>query len=122
MNNEKTSIFYDEECSICYEIIENKNKCITDCKHVFHLKCILLLIKNNELKCPLCRNDIIKQEQYKNPIRNRNRLLLEENIEYLNSLYFVTQNQNSIENNTENNTIYNNNINNFFIRIRNIFY
>jgi hypothetical protein len=43
------------DCSICLEIINEKNTCTTNCGHIFHLDCI---IKNNKFTCPLCRNPI----------------------------------------------------------------
>ena len=47
-----------EECSICYEDIEEKDKKILNCGHIFHNKCINNWIKINPI-CPYCRNYII---------------------------------------------------------------
>ena len=49
----------NNECSICMEVIGDKNKAITECGHTFCLKCLL---KSAEKKnsCPLCREKLIE--------------------------------------------------------------
>jgi hypothetical protein len=48
-------------CSICLKEIKENNKVITDCKHPFHLSCILKNFKINNYsgeKCPICRKSL----------------------------------------------------------------
>lgn len=48
-------------CSICLKEIKENNKVITDCKHPFHLSCILTNFKINNYsgeKCPICRKSL----------------------------------------------------------------
>lgn len=47
----------NNECSICLEKIENKDKTVLSCKHVFHRDCIMKSIDYNN-KCPYCRSFI----------------------------------------------------------------
>jgi hypothetical protein len=42
-------------CSICLKDINNNDKFITNCNHIFHLKCINKWYKISD-KCPLCRH------------------------------------------------------------------
>ena len=42
----------DNECSICLDNIEEKNKYSLQCNHIFHKECISKLLYNS---CPLCR-------------------------------------------------------------------
>jgi hypothetical protein len=46
-------------CAVCLEelTIPCTNSCITDCAHVFHLKCLLKNRQHNT-RCPVCRKDI----------------------------------------------------------------
>ena len=46
-----------QNCSIC--LTDDKNKCceIIDCKHSFHIRCLMKWIKENNT-CPECRNII----------------------------------------------------------------
>jgi hypothetical protein len=54
----------DQECSICYEIL-NKNddisQCEKQCKQYFHKECILLWLDTSP-SCPLCRIQINKSD------------------------------------------------------------
>lgn len=69
MHNTKCSIHNDiYECSICWDVISNKEKHTLACheKHVFHKKCIEKWIIQNgeEATCPICRvpiNDLKSQ-------------------------------------------------------------
>lgn len=47
-----------DDCSICLDELKN-NKVVLNCKHSFHLECLLKLEKRN---CPLCREEIINKE------------------------------------------------------------
>jgi hypothetical protein len=63
-NRNKIGGAEDEECSICYEPLNEDNKVTTQCGHNFHKECILQTCKvmywkkNNICLCPLCRSDI----------------------------------------------------------------
>jgi len=55
-----TKEFLESTCSICFENIENGDKCVLKCEHSFHLKCILpwLIKKGIKSTCPNCRGVI----------------------------------------------------------------
>jgi len=52
----------DKECSICIEMFKEKEfkRCIPDCKHIFHKKCIDKWLKK-KASCPMCRISINKK-------------------------------------------------------------
>jgi hypothetical protein len=62
--NQKRGGADEEECSICYDPINEDNKVTTPCKHNFHKECLIQTCKvmywrtNNICRCPLCREDI----------------------------------------------------------------
>jgi predicted DNA-binding protein YlxM (UPF0122 family) len=61
--SEVTNNSEDIICPICYEAIEQKNICKTDCNHEFCKDCIHKSLRDNiiiknESACPLCRNKI----------------------------------------------------------------
>ena len=47
-----------DKCGICLDNICNQEMIKLNCGHIFHKKCLLLNIKNNNT-CPYCRSDII---------------------------------------------------------------
>ena len=50
----------ENECLICLEDLDSKDKVILSCKHVMHYSCIKKWMKkkNDFIKiCPLCNND-----------------------------------------------------------------
>lgn len=55
----ESNIKQDNECIICfYQINNNKDKIIFDCKHTYHLNCILnWKLKINKIICPICENN-----------------------------------------------------------------
>jgi|TARA_B110000977_G_scaffold156316_1_gene198942 hypothetical protein len=60
-------------CSICLKEIKENNKVITDCKHPFHLSCILNNFKINNYsgeKCPICRKSLFTTSMQNNQIGN----------------------------------------------------
>ena len=46
--------FEQNECSICYESLGEKNNCITPCGHVFCFECMMKALNRNN-SCPCCR-------------------------------------------------------------------
>lgn len=47
----------DDKCSICLDPL-NKHPCtITRCKHTYHIRCMIKLVKH-QTQCPLCRAEI----------------------------------------------------------------
>lgn len=50
------------ECAICYDIIGNRNCCVTPCGHQFCFICIAKSLQNNS-KCPYCRSQL-REEVY----------------------------------------------------------
>lgn len=54
------------ECCICMDTLQTKNVAVTSCGHKFCLECLLkhYSTKNN---CPLCREELVKDQQYSVP-------------------------------------------------------
>ena len=51
------SIGKEYECPICCENLNiNDYMICTECKHIFHYKCIKQAIEKNILNCPICRS------------------------------------------------------------------
>jgi len=61
------------DCPICYSIIKDKDKIITNCNHIYHKECLDEWFKIS-YRCPLCReskfNMTIKDHE-KNYWKNR---------------------------------------------------
>jgi hypothetical protein len=47
-----------EDCSVCYEAIQERSAVKLPCSHVYHKKCLRKWIKNNHATCPYCRERI----------------------------------------------------------------
>ena len=47
-----------ENCVICTEVLENKNRIFLGCGHSFHCECIFRLASYDNKKCPLCRESL----------------------------------------------------------------
>jgi hypothetical protein len=47
------------ECCICYEIIGEKNNCVTECGHQFCFGCMLKAMTRNTA-CPYCRTELLE--------------------------------------------------------------
>lgn len=47
----------NKECSICLNIIDNSNLCITNCNHDYCYDCLIKWLEINKL-CPNCRTSI----------------------------------------------------------------
>lgn len=47
----------DIECCICYEMIGEKNNCITECGHKFCFKCLAMAMTRSNA-CPCCRRPL----------------------------------------------------------------
>lgn len=46
------------ECAICYDALGGDDQTCLPCGHIYHSRCIDLLMKRGEMyndKCPLCR-------------------------------------------------------------------
>jgi len=52
-----------EQCSICFNDIENVNVTVTRCGHRFHSSCIFEMMANGGRDCPLCRTKLAKDVQ-----------------------------------------------------------
>lgn len=63
---EKKEGVFDDVCSICLDLIDNKEpvRQICTCKHFFHSKCFLEWIKVNET-CPNCKEELNKNSMLK---------------------------------------------------------
>merc|ERR1712098_673065 len=63
-NDWKTHKAICNNCSICYEVIESKDRALTPCapiKHAYHVNCINNWLKENDT-CPVCRTSCLKME------------------------------------------------------------
>lgn len=49
-----------EICAICRDYLVTAMPEKTVCKHIFHEKCIDLLVQRGKFNCPLCRADLFK--------------------------------------------------------------
>ena len=50
----------ENDCLICFEDLDSKDKAILSCKHVIHYSCLQQWIKkrkNVKQLCPICNND-----------------------------------------------------------------
>lgn len=59
LNQDNIKYFNNEECNICiehYSIGNNITK--LDCNHFFHSECIKNWLCNENITCPICRNNI----------------------------------------------------------------
>ena len=111
---------YGTQCMICLDNFnQNKKICLTNCKHVFHYKCLYdYIINTDDTHCPDCKFDfftLIENESidYSKINIESNRNTSENNIENNNQILNINNmndiNNNNINiNNSENN--YNNNI------------
>lgn len=54
----------DVECCICYEIIGEKNNCVTECGHKFCFKCLAMAMTRSNA-CPCCRSPLTNE-----PVKN----------------------------------------------------
>jgi hypothetical protein len=55
------------ECCICFENInKNKNNCVTECGHIFCLKCLMTSFAHDNTSCPCCRQELIDPPEDKN--------------------------------------------------------
>jgi hypothetical protein len=50
------------ECCICYEIIGEKNNCVTPCGHKFCFVCLTKALTNNNT-CPCCREVLLESSE-----------------------------------------------------------
>jgi len=48
------------ECPICYEVIGEKNNCVTECGHSFCFKCVTKALTMNNA-CPCCRTQLVEE-------------------------------------------------------------
>lgn len=77
-NNIVITIKPNEECSVCLEEIENKNRAfLEECGHSFHTKCLNSWINNSPFNmptylCPLCRRVIRRPEELEYEKKEKN--------------------------------------------------
>lgn len=45
-------------CIICFDDINTKDLTALSCGHLYHIDCIIQLVKKRTRKCPLCRERI----------------------------------------------------------------
>jgi hypothetical protein len=53
------NVIYEHEftrCQLCHCVSESDGKfiCMHECKHTFHIACLIDYASNNDMKCPAC--------------------------------------------------------------------
>ena len=81
---------HNDQCTICFEVINDVNKCTTNCNHSYCKSCLDTWFDRGEKSCPICRSDI----QY-----------LIHNSENIRVIYNNLNQQNQLNNNINNNLI-----------------
>ena len=56
-----------QDCCICMDAICEQPVTVTNCKHIFHTKCLEKWTTNYNTNCPLCRAQIYKQNVVTSP-------------------------------------------------------
>ena len=65
-NHNEPRIACENECCICFEYIQHKNSCVTECGHKFCLKCLMnTMYHQDSWCCPYCRTTLIEQNKNK---------------------------------------------------------
>ena len=59
----------DDECPICYNVLGDRGKTITDCGHEFCTQCFIRHSRSHN-SCPMCRQDLLIHEQDFIPFMN----------------------------------------------------
>ena len=54
-----------EECAICMEIINDKDKAVLKCGHSFHASCMFSSVVKENNTCPLCRTQVSEKPEKK---------------------------------------------------------
>ena len=55
----------DNECPICFDVIDTKiNTITTECGHKFHANCLMQNVAHNGFGCPCCRSKMVVDEPY----------------------------------------------------------
>lgn len=50
-----------QNCPICFEVIGDLNRVVTECGHVFHTKCLMTNVTFNGFGCPYCRTAMAEE-------------------------------------------------------------
>jgi hypothetical protein len=45
----------DNTCIVCYNDIDDKDKCITNCNHIYCKDCLNVWFDRGNVECPMCR-------------------------------------------------------------------
>lgn len=56
----KKKLFKNDECSVCYDQLGDKNNCVTPCGHTFCFQCMMSCL-NYKNTCPICR-EVLQEE------------------------------------------------------------
>ena len=52
----------NNECNICYDVIGERNSCVTECGHKFCFKCIATSMQYRN-SCPCCRATFVEEQE-----------------------------------------------------------
>ena len=52
-----------DQCVICLDFIQEKNRSLLPCGHEFHATCLMENVVNGNNTCPLCRDEITKKTE-----------------------------------------------------------
>jgi len=59
ITNKNSKMNNENECNICYDVIGERNCCVTECGHKFCFKCIATSMQYRNT-CPCCRASILE--------------------------------------------------------------
>jgi uncharacterized paraquat-inducible protein A len=85
----------NDTCIICYNTIDEKNLCKTNCNHIYCLNCLNTWLNRGNIDCPMCRLNI---KSYKNNDIQNHIVVLNTSPENLNNIIVEESNNNNITN------------------------
>lgn len=53
----------EDNCPICFEKIDKKERYFLPCSHYFHQDCVEKWLRKNT-KCPICKTDVYQDDVY----------------------------------------------------------
>ena len=65
----------EDTCIVCYNSIDDKDKCITNCNHIYCKDCLNVWFDRGNVECPMCREPV---KSYLNDSTNHKIIVLKE--------------------------------------------
>ena len=83
MDDNETTYYHDNDCAICMEPMNFKNKVAYNCKHTFCATCVKKhIVKHTGQCCPICRVNV-NNIRFKSELSSKNFNLLSEHVSNL---------------------------------------